>query len=132
MNPACTNNISSDGVIPAGLSIGDFEVPPDFLGFNCSVLFRGNKAPVVQWKYGENIAAGNWSESRVENSLATYSFVIQATKNMTGKHFVFETNFFENQNARSSKTRLTSLLHTGKILGKRLSYFGPSSNILRH
>ena len=112
-----TSNISAEGIIPVGLFIGDFPLPPDHLSYNCSLSFRGNRVPPVRWKCGDNIVEGISSLSVVENSLATYSLVIQATKNMTGNNLVCETDFFKNQRfGTSPNDRLKRSLSMEKIL----------------
>ena len=112
-----TSNISAEGIIPVGLFIGDFPLPPDHLSYNCSLSFRGNRVPPVRWKCGDNIVEGISSLSVVENSLATYSLVIQATKNMTGNNLVCETDFFQNQRfGTSPNDRLKRSLSMEKIL----------------
>ena len=124
MDLVSTSNISAEGIIPVGLSVGDFPLKPDNLRYNCTLPFRGNRTPRVRWKCGEDIIASDTSSpSVVANSVATYSLAMQATQSMTDKDLVCETDFFEKQIlATSENDRLKRSLPVGKILRKRLSF----------
>ena len=83
----------------------------DFLGDDeltawCSIMYRGNWAPVVEWRVGSAdgpvIDTGISNETNAERNAITYTMTIQLNDTTTADEYLATTKFVESMRPRST------------------------------
>ena len=118
---SCQSNItSSEGI----LAVNDCHLDPDIIGYDCTVKYLGNVAPVLEWSYGETRNPINKTKSLSTNKnntlFSTNQFSETATRELNGTYYVCRIRNVESKNGRNN-TCSTTVVNILSRWSKRLT-----------